>query len=56
MTSDYERRHVPKSAHRQIPDRRAAIWFALEHARPVDVVVIAVKGHETLRFPRSHCW
>ena len=30
-----------------IPDRRRAIHFALEIARPADVVLIAGKGHET---------
>jgi len=32
---------------RTIPDRREAIAYALEAARPGDVVVIAGKGHET---------
>jgi len=29
-----------------IPDRRAAIAFALEQARPNDIVLLAGKGHE----------
>jgi len=31
------------------PDRRAAIEFALKHAKKGDVVVIAGKGHETMQ-------
>ena len=30
-----------------VPDRRAAIRYALGQARPGDVVVLAGKGHET---------
>ncbi|MEK4030285.1 UDP-N-acetylmuramoyl-L-alanyl-D-glutamate--2,6-diaminopimelate ligase [Pseudobacillus sp. FSL P4-0506] len=30
-----------------IPDRREAIFYAIEHAQPGDAVVIAGKGHET---------
>ena len=29
-----------------IPDRREAIFYAVEHARPGDVIVLAGKGHE----------
>lgn len=29
------------------PDRRQAIAYALTHAKPDDIVVIAGKGHET---------
>ena len=32
--------------HVVIEDRRAAIKYALEHARPKDVIVLAGKGHE----------
>lgn len=29
------------------PDRPRAIWYALRHAKPGDVIVLAGKGHET---------
>ena len=33
--------------YRRMSDRRAAIEYALRHARPGDTVVLAGKGHET---------
>ena len=31
----------------EIPDRRQAIYYALAHAQPGDIVAILGKGHET---------
>ena len=36
-----------------MPDRRRAIHFAIEIARPSDVVLIAGKGHETYQIVGS---
>lgn len=37
-----------------IPDRRAAIWRALDLAEPGDVILIAGKGHEQTQIFRNH--
>ncbi len=49
MASEYERNNVSRSRYYKVPDRRKAIWFALELAQPGDCVVIAGKGHETVQ-------
>ncbi len=36
-----------------IPDRREAIFYAVEHARPGDIVLFAGKGHETYQLIRG---
>ncbi len=38
---------LPKHKYTVEPDRRLAIHYALEHALPGDVIVLAGKGHET---------
>lgn len=37
----------PATPFAEIPDRRAAIYYALDHAQPGDIVAILGKGHET---------
>lgn len=37
----------PATPFAEIPDRRAAIYYALDHARAGDIVAIIGKGHET---------
>jgi len=36
-----------KTPHRVIENRREAIWWALEHSQPGDVLILAGKGQET---------
>lgn len=38
----------PATPFAEIPDRRQAIYYALDHARPGDIVAIIGKGHETM--------
>lgn len=44
----------PEGPDATLPDRREAIEWALGHARPGDVVVIAGKGHETTQQFTDH--
>ena len=37
----------PATPFAEIPDRRQAIYYALAHAQPGDIVAILGKGHET---------
>ena len=37
----------PATPYAEIPDRRQAIYYALDHAQPGDIVAILGKGHET---------
>lgn len=37
----------PATPFAEIPDRRAAIYYALDHAQPGDILVLMGKGHET---------
>ena len=37
----------PATPFAEIPDRRQAIYYALSHAQPGDIVAIMGKGHET---------
>ena len=41
------RRGDPATPFLEIPDRREAIYYALDHARPGDILAIIGKGHET---------
>ena len=38
---------MTKSNSITIPDRRNAIWYALENAQPSDLILLAGKGQET---------
>ncbi len=38
----------PATPFAEIPDRRQAIYYALAHAQPGDIVAILGKGHETM--------
>jgi UDP-N-acetylmuramyl tripeptide synthase len=69
VTSDNPRTEDPESiideiftALREVPegkevfriaDRREAIYFALAHAEPADVILIAGKGHENYQILRD---
>ena len=37
----------PATPFAEIPDRRQAIYYALDHAQPGDIIAILGKGHET---------
>ena len=71
VTSDNPRSEDPEQIIREIlpglsgcgaqvhvePDRKQAIWWALDRGRPGDVIVLAGKGHETyqeIRAQRHH--
>ena len=41
------RRGNPDTPFVEIPDRRQALYYALDHARPGDIVAVIGKGHET---------
>ncbi len=49
MILGYDQNGVSPARYAVIPDRRAAIWAALERAGQGDAVVIAGKGHETVQ-------
>ena len=37
----------PRTPYVEIPDRRQALYYALDHARPGDILAVLGKGHET---------
>lgn len=41
------RRGNPDTAFVEIPDRRKALYYALDHAQPGDMIAVIGKGHET---------
>ena len=41
------RKGNPDTPYREIPDRRAALYYALDHAQPGDMIAVLGKGHET---------
>ena len=47
---------VSQEKYRSLVDRREAIQFAMNQAKPGDVVLIAGKGHETYRIIKTRCF
>ena len=41
------RKGNPDTPYLEIPDRRAALYYALDHAQPGDMLAVLGKGHET---------